>query len=456
MKAYSTGSDIRWRLDAASMAADQDLARNLGTALGEWAKEQGLPRTVVVGSDSRPSSHQLRAALIEGLEAIGFTVIDIGLATTPLVALAQRRQGAAFGIQVTASHLPVDFQGVKITGPDLGPLSDAVLQSLLEAAEAYAATQHTTDLMAGLPYISDIAQAVRVGPKPLKVVLDAGGGPAGPLGVALLERLGVDAVPLFCDGSGTCPHDPDPAKDSNVSALAAAVVQHGADFGFATDGDGDRGRPVGPRGDLFGPDQVLAFFARDCLRTHPGAAVVAEVKTSMLVQEEVVGLGGTFHMAPVGHANLKRVAAQTEAVLWGEASWHMGFAGWFDDALYTLAQTIGILSSADQSLSHMLADIPTHPITPVTSVRVESADEVEPIMAAVCREVKGGAWDSVLDIDGVRFGWADAWALIRPSRTELGTLTLRAEGRNEALLNRMKGEVERLLAAFPAVTPIAW
>ena len=113
-------------------------------------------------------------------------------------------------------------------------------------------------------------------------------------------------------------------------------------------------------------------------------------------------------------------------------------------------------SAADEALSNMLADIPTHPITPVTSVRVESADEVEPIMAAVCREVKGGAWDSVRDIDGVRFGWADAWALIRPSRTELGTLTLRAEGRNEALLNRMKGEVERLLAAFPAVTPIAW
>ena len=275
---------------------------------------------------------------------------------------------------------------------------------------------------------------------------DAGNGAAGQAMAALARCLPGQHYLLYEEIDGRFPnHHPDPTKEENLSALRAEVARRGCDLGVAFDGDGDRIGVIDDSGRVLWGDQLLILFARDVLRDHPGAPIIADVKSSQVLFDEIAKAGGRPIMHRTGHAPIKAKMAEESAPLAGELSAHIFFADryyGYDDALYAAVRLLGILSRSGQSLSAIRAELPTVVNTP--EHRLHCAEERK---FAVVEEVAArlrAAGVAVNDIDGVRICGEDGWWLLRASNTE-PALVLRCESADEAGLDRLKAEVKAQL-----------
>ena len=430
---------------------DDAFVSALGRALAAVARRAAGPDArpeVAVSRDCRLSSERLFAALTDGLRDGGADVVDIGVGSSPTLYWAAHHLATAAAVQITGSHNPADHNGFKMMLGTSTLHGEAIteLRALVEADAPPPAgprgALRRQDVFAD--YVADIASRVHLARR-LKVVIDGGNGTGGPPAMALLERLGVDVVPLFVAMDGRFPnHHPDPTVEENLVALRDAVRAHGADLGVAYDGDADRIGVIDDRGRVLWGDRLLILLARDVLAAHPGAAIVGEVKCSRTLFEDIAARGGRPVMSQVGHSLIKARMKAEGALLAGEMSGHIFYRDrWhgFDDAVYVTARLLEIVARGAAPLSALLADVPETCVTP--ELRVDCPDALKfDLVARAAAHFR--AHHDVIDIDGVRVDFGDGWGLIRASNTQ-PVLVLRAEAETPAALARIRATLEGFL-----------
>ncbi len=432
--------------------ADRDLGddfvRALGQAYGTVIKRAG-GRRVCVGRDCRLSGDRIRAALVAGILATGVDVLDVGVVASPLLYWSVFHHDTDGGVQITGSHNPAEYNGFKLMRGRAAMHGDAIgaLRRLIEAGDFEAGAGALTEHETLTPYVDDVAPKLALGDRPLKVVVDGGNGAGGPAGVALLERLGVEVIPLFVEMDGRFPnHHPDPTVEDNLVDLRAAVLDHGADVGVGYDGDGDRIGVVDDRGRILWGDRLMILLSREVLREHAGAAIIGEVKCSSALYDDIAAHGGRPIMSAVGHSLIKARMQAEDALLAGEMSGHIFFRDrWygFDDAIYVTGRLLEIMSRADRPLSALLADVPEPCATPEIRLECPDALKFDVVAEAVAHY---SARHEVIDIDGARVDFGDGWGLIRASNTQ-PVLVLRAEADSPEALARIRAELEGFVAA---------
>ena len=416
----------------------------IGRAFGTVVAREGGSR-VCVGYDGRLSSPSLEAALVGGLVACGLAVERIGLGPTPMLYYAARERGADGGVMITGSHNPPNYNGIKMV---LGkrPFYGQDIQNLgtLAAAANYVdGSGSAVSIDIREQYVERLAHDY-TGKRPLKVAWDAGNGASGEIMRRLTKVLPGEHILLFDTIDGTFPnHHPDPTVPENLVDLQRAVAEHGCDFGVGFDGDGDRIGAVDHQGRIVWGDQLLALYAAVVLKTHPGGTIIADVKASQTLFDEVARLGGKPLMWKTGHSLLKAKMAETGSPLAGEMSGHIFFADkWygFDDALYCAVRLLSLVSEAGESLAVLRDRLPQVINTPEIRFQVSEERKFAVIAEVKARlEAEGAAVNA---IDGVRVNTSDGWWLLRASNTQ-DVLVARAEAFTDAGLERLKA----LLAA---------
>lgn len=436
----------------------------IGQAIGTVALEQGL-REVVVGRDGRLSGAELTAGLAEGLRRAGCTVIDIGLAPTPLVYFAAFHLRTGTCVAVTGSHNPPEYNGFKIviggetlSGDAITDLHQRIVEGRLQQA-AEPGDYQQRDVSAD--YIQRIADDVQLD-RPLKVVADAGNGVAGAFAPQLLEAIGAEVIPLYCDVDGTFPnHHPDPSDPANLEDLVQTVKRFGADLGVAFDGDGDRLGVVTAEGRIVYADHLLMLFAADVLMRNPGAMVIYDVKCTGKLSDHVLRNGGSPLMWKTGHSLMKAKMRETDAELAGEMSGHFFFKErWFgfDDGLYAAARLLEILAQREETVDEVLAELPEMVATPELKVPVAEGTPhalVAMLVAAAQSPDNPYVGGRLSTIDGLRVDFADGWGLVRASNTT-PVLVLRFEGNDTAALERIQALFRSQLQPLLGDTPLGF
>ncbi len=429
----------------------EDFVATLGKALGTLADRQGQ-QALVVGCDGRLSSSSIKNTLVKGLLDSGRDVIDIGLVPTPVLYYATNTLSTQSGVMVTASHNPAEYNGFKIT-LDGKPLSGEGLQELkqvMQDGEFSRGAGRLAKQDVRSDYVDAIVGDIAI-TNPLKIVVDAGNGAAGDVAPRVIEGLGCEVVKLFCEIDGSFPnHHPDPGVDDNLADLRAKVVEEGADFGVAFDGDGDRLTIVTGNGEIVRNDTLLMLFAQDVVSRNPGADVVFDVKCSQHLTQLVSRHGGRPILARTGHAFMREKVQETGALLGGEFSGHLYFGErWFgfDDAAYATARLAEIISGTGIDLPSLLEEFPQTENTPEIKIPVSESDKFDII--GRLSESSDFSPGKVTTLDGVRVDYNDGWGLVRASNTT-PALTARFEARDTDALERIKRQFrEQILAAAP-------
>ena len=445
-KAY----DIRGVVPA---TLNEAVAEGLGKAFGTRAMAEGQTM-VAVGRDGRLSGPALSAALIRGLVAAGVQVIDIGLATTPMLYFAAHTVCQS-GIQVTGSHNPKDYNGFKmvLAGRAIYGEEIQALRAIMETEtwQLRAGGGLTTrDLLAD--YTQRIVGDIRLA-RPMKIVIDSGNGVAGASAPGIFRALGCDVVELFSEVDGEFPnHHPDPSKPENLQDLMRALKSTGAELGLAFDGDGDRLGIVTADGQNIYPDRQMQLFAQDVLGRVPGGTILFDVKCSQRLAPAIQAAGGRPLMYKTGHslikAKMKAIEAEGgQAPLGGEMSGHIFFKErWygFDDGTYAGARLLEIVSKSPDA-NAVLNALPTSFSTPELNVACAEGEPhtvTHALQQLASTSFKAPA--AVSDIDGLRVDWPDGFGLIRASNTT-PVLVLRFEGQTPEAMHRIEAEMLALL-----------
>jgi len=444
--------DIRGVVGKTLSAAD---ARAIGRAYAMALEEAGGGR-VAVGYDGRLTSPELEAALVDGLVTEGADVVRIGRGPTPMLYYAAATLAVDGGVMVTGSHNPPDYNGFKFVFQGK-PFYGAAIQRLgkiaLELGGSGRARGQVAERSIRHDYVERLARDYN-GARPLTVAWDVGNGATGEVVQELTDRLPGRHILLNETIDGTFPaHHPDPTMPENLVQLQQAVTRESCDLGVAFDGDGDRIGVVDGRGRILWGDQLMVVLARDVLARHPGAPIIADVKASQVLFDEIARMGGQPLMAATGHSLIKAKLAETGAPLAGEMSGHIFFAdGYygFDDAVYVAVRLLSVLSRSQESLAELRDRLPAVVNTPELRFACDESRKFEVVHEVRERLRKAGA--EVNDIDGVRVRTADGWWLLRASNTQ-AVLVARAESATEDGLARLKGELAAELAASGVALP---
>jgi phosphomannomutase len=446
--------DIRGIVGETLGAAD---AFAIGRCFGSIVAREG-GSNVVTGYDGRLSSPGLEAALVGGLKASGISVIRIGRGPTPMLYYATTRLRAAGGIMVTGSHNPPNYNGFKMM-LDGKPFFGARIRQIGEMAASgnVAAEAPGDDLSIDIAadYATRVAGDYDGGQRQLKVVWDNGNGAAGDVLRHLVQLLPGRHTILNGIVDGNFPaHHPDPTVPANLAQLIAAVAEQGADLGIAFDGDADRIGVVDDRGQILFGDQLMVVLGRDMLARHPGATIIADVKASQVLFDEIARAGGEPLMWKTGHSLIKAKMAEIRSPLAGEMSGHIFFNDehWygFDDALYAGVRLLGIVARLSSTLSAVHDAMPQVINTPELRFDCDDRRKFGVIEEVAARLRQAGA--DVAAIDGVRVNTPDGWWLLRASNTQ-AVLVARCESGSEAGLERLKAALVAQLEASGLPAP---
>ncbi|MGZ8180500.1 MAG: phosphomannomutase/phosphoglucomutase [Methylobacter sp.] len=434
----------------------KEVVYDIGRALGTQAKEQGCKK-IVVGRDGRTSSPALAESLTNGIIATGLNVLDIGMVPTPVLYFVAKHTEGRSGVMVTGSHNPADYNGLKIVinGETLSGEKIQQLKTCMDN-QAYAVGESGSieqNSQFSNEYIGLISEDIHIA-RSMTVVLDCGNGVAGELGPKLLKTLGCEVMELFCDIDGTFPnHHPDPSNPKNLHELIATVKHYKADIGIAFDGDGDRLGVVDSNGKIIWPDRQMMLFAKDVLAGKPGSEIIYDVKCSRHLADQITKYGGRPTLWKTGHSLMKAKLKETGAKLAGEMSGHIFFNDrWFgfDDALYSSARLIEILSKDTRSSAEVFAGFPDSINTPELNVALEEGENftfIDSLLKAA--KFTGG---KITDIDGMRVDFPDGWGLVRASNTT-PSLVIRFEADSEAAMNSIQEQFRQLMKTIkPDIT----
>jgi phosphomannomutase len=442
--------DIRGVVGETLSAAD---AHAVGQSFAVVLKEAG-GKSIAVGRDGRLSSPEFEAALVAGLSGSGIDVVRVGLGPTPMLYFAVNTLAVDAGIMVTGSHNPPTHNGFKLM---LGkkPFFAKDIQRLGEIAAGGDFKRGAGRVSEQVVLASYVARILKDydGTRPLVVAWDAGNGAAGEAMQLVTAKLPGRHLLLNETIDGRFPaHHPDPTEAKNLVQLQETVRREGCDLGIAFDGDGDRIGIVDGKGRILWGDQFMVLMARDIIRTKPGATIIADVKASQVLFDEVARMGGKPLMWRTGHSLIKSKMAETGAPLAGEMSGHIFFADryyGYDDALYAAVRILGIIARGDQSLAQFRDSLPAVVNTPELRFPCSETRKFAVIDEVRARLEHAGATLSA--IDGVRVKTDAGWWLLRASNTQ-DVLVARAEARDEAGLANLKGLLAEQLRAS-GITP---
>ena len=445
-KAY----DIR---GIAGSELDSEFSERLGRAIATHLDAD----CVSVVRDIRDSSPDYHEAFVRGLLNSGADVIDLGISTTGVLYRSTVDLPVDVAVAITASHNPPEYNGFKICKGKM-PLGGEELQEVRKTFEEgnFREGSGNYRIMDSYEerYVQSIVDSVGRLSRDIRVVLDCGNAVPGPLAVKVLERLGVDVIPLYCDWDNSFPnHPPDPTRQENMEDLGRAVLEHGAEFGIGMDGDGDRLGVVDENGKFIHPDRLMGIFVEEVLSdlpensTEEQRTIFFDVKCSMALEEAIEELGGVPKMVRTGHTFMKKELREFPgSPMAGEMSGHFFMNDhWdgFDDSIYCAARLLSIIGmdpSPEQGgpkFSERFNFMPEYPTT--DEGKVPLVGEREEVMEAV---VSAFSDMSTSKVDGIRVRYDDGWYLCRPSNTE-PILVMRAEGRNQAALDYILSDVGR-------------
>ncbi len=439
--------DIRGVVD---VDLNSDVLYQIGKGFGTYLRNLGK-KTVVIGGDARLSTPVFKQFFIKGLLETGCEVTDVGIVATPVLYYAIWKLGMEGGAMITASHNPSQYNGIKLN-LGLASVFAEGLQDVLKIIQKgiFAKGEGILKTNDEMPasYIDYIVNNIKLA-RPVKVIVDAGNGMGGLYLPTILRKLGCEVTEMFCDPDGNFPnHHPDPTVEKNMVMLSAAVLDEKAELGVGLDGDADRIGVVDEKGKMLFGDQILNILARDFLKANPGETVIADVKCSKNLFDDIKKLGGKPIMYKTGHANIKNYMKQVGVKFAGEMSGHIFMADrylGFDDAIYVSCRFIEIVSKSAQMVSEFLADEPKMYNTP--ELHVTCADDKKfDVVAKACQSFKDDGLD-VNDIDGARITFADGWGLVRASNTT-PVLVLRYEAETEKRMLEIQNLVESKIKKY--------
>jgi phosphomannomutase len=406
---------------------------------------------VVLSRDSRPSGEMLRHAVLAGLLASGCKVEDLGIAPTPTCGLAVQRVQAGGAIQITASHNPAPWNGLKLFGDDGAVLSAARGREVTQLVEA--------DRFAGVPHdklgsvrecgeagdwhrqrVLELVDVTRIRSRGFRILLDANGGAGGPLGTALLEALqGSRPVLRGEKPDGDFTHPPEPLAE-NLRTILPLVPESGADAGFVLDPDADRLAIIDETGRYIGEELTLALAVL-CRLRHERGAVVINMSTSRVVEDIARQFGVPCHRSAVGEANVVELMRSAGALLGGEGNGGVidPRVGWVRDPFIGMSLVLDLMAETGQKLSQLVAGLPSYTIV---KDRYEVPRDRLPRLIAALQSRWPKAKANTLD--GLRLDWADRWVHVRPSNTE-PIVRVIAEAPARADAEQLCREVGRLL-----------
>ena len=407
-------------------------------------------KRIAVGYDARVSSPVFRDLLVKNFNECGIDCLDIGRVPTPVLYFAVFRKTVDGGVMITGSHNPPDHNGFKIC---LGKsaLFGSQIQAIKQIALSndFAVGRGTTETIEVLEdYKNDILSGINLGNRKLKIVIDGGNGMGGVTAVPIYKKLGCELVQLFTEPDSNFPnHHADPTVVENLQDAIKAVKETNADLAIAFDGDGDRLGVIDENGRILWGDELMVLLSREVLKEKPNSTIIAEVKCSQKLFDDIEARGGKPIMWKAGHSLIKAKMQETRAVLAGEMSGHIFFADrfyGFDDAAYAGARVLEILSNTDKTLSQLLSDLPETFSTP--ELRVDCTEEKKfTVVQKIADEFS--QTNKVITIDGARILFKNGWGLVRASNTQ-AILVLRFEADTKENLRAIQGKVESRVNDF--------
>ena len=428
---------------------DPEVTEAVGRAFGSRVRRDANSSspTVAVGCDNRTTSPALAEGLISGIRSAGVDVFDVGTVPTPVLYWSEVKLGTDAGVQITGSHNPPEWNGIKMTYGGSSLYGDAI-QDLLHSIQASNFTSGSGGyerLTVLDRYVDDIAGRFSLD-QPMRVAVDCGNGTGSILAVRLLEAIGVEVTPLFCESDPTFPnHHPDPTVDENLIDLIRTIESGNHDLGVAFDGDADRIGAIDDQGKIIRGDILLLLFGLDLLKKRgPGQKLIFDVKCSQVLPELFKEAGGEPIMWQTGHSLIKKKMRETGALLAGELSGHIMIADdylGFDDALYNACRLIEIISHSGRTLSEMISDFPEYSSTP--EIRIDVTEDQKWAVVSEAEAYFKEKYD-VIGVDGVRILFGDGWALLRASNTQ-PAIVARFEARSESRLLEIRTEIAEWL-----------
>lgn len=433
---------------------DEDAAWKIGYACAQFLRShlRGFERgdenaqSICVGRDMRTHSPSLANALIEGMRCTGTNVIDIGMIDTPQMYFAINHLGTCGGVQVTASHNPAEYNGFKISGIEAKPVGENtglndikhIATSLLHTKGNPTGNVKTVDLTE--PYKKHVLQFLDKDIKPLKIAIDASNGMAGKMVPALFGDLPVELIMINETTDGVFKHEPNPLVEENLAELKQLIIDNKADVGVCFDGDADRLLMVDETGRSIGCDLLTALMVPYFLSKESGGTVIYDLRSSWVVQEEIIKAGGTPRRERVGHSFMKKTLRDCHAIFGGELSGHFYYRDSFntDSGMITFIHTLNILSRSDKKVSELLAPLRKYYNSGEMNFKVE---DKEAMIKQLTQKYAEGKVD---DLDGITVQFKDWWFNSRPSNTE-PFLRLNIEAKTEELLNEKLAEFKAIM-----------
>jgi phosphomannomutase len=379
---------------------------------------------MVLSADGRPSGGMLKHAVLAGLLGAGCEVHDLGIAPTPTVGLVVRRLQAAGGIQITASHNPAQWNGLKLFGPEgavLSPATGEKIRQIFERGDVRHAPWNQLGTVHDCPQaltwhrdrVLELIDVVKIRSKQLKVLVDANGGSGGLLSRQLLDSLQVRSTILGGNVDGLFQHEPEPTAP-NLAGVSPKVTAMGADIGFALDPDADRLALIDETGRYIGEELTLALAAKCRLHQKPGPVVI-NMSSSRIVEDIACQFGVPCHRSAVGEANVVGLMKEVNAVIGGEGNGGVidPRVGWVRDPFIGMALVLTLLADTGKKLSALVAELPSYAIVKEKyTVAKDSLPKLYEALTKLWPEAKTN------HLDGLRLDWPDRWVHVRPSNTE--------------------------------------
>ena len=430
---------------------NREVAFVIGKSFGTYIQKLGK-RKCIVGRDNRFSSQELSSFLIEGILSTGVDVIDLGLVTTPMYYYACIQKGIPSGVMVTASHNPKDDNGFKIAFDERGNARGEMITEFMNFTLQNAFSQgqgKLTKYDIRDEYIELMLSSIKLGKRPLKVVLDLGNGTTSCIAKDIYYRFPIDLEILYGESDANFPHHhPDPGVEANLEDLKRKVLETKADLGIAFDGDGDRLGIIDEKGNYIATDKYMIIIIRDIINKVKNKTFLYDVKCSKALEDEIIKLGGTPLCYRTGNSYVKAKIQELDIPFGGELSGHVYFRDRFkgiDSGLYAGLRLIEILSTTNKSVSELLEGISNYESTP--EIKIPSRDDIK---FEVIEKVKDYCLSKNYKtemIDGVRVSFDDGWALVRCSNTG-PNITTRFEATNIHRLEEIKNEFLSLIDKF--------
>jgi len=430
---------------------DRDLTDDtvylLGRGFGTYLRRRNL-KSVAIGGDARMSTPRFKKLFTNGLKDCGCEVLDVAILATPTLYFAIHHLKTDAGVMITGSHNPPEYNGFKmniglasIYGDDILEIYDIIKSNtFIEGIGSQRSVPGIVQI-----YQDFLVDNIKIS-RPVKVIVDAGNGAGGPILPDILRRIGCEVVELYCEMDGTFPnHHPDPTVEEYMQDLIKSVKKTNAEVGIGLDGDADRIGVINEKGEMLFGDQVLNIFAREFLKEHPGEKVVADVKCSKNLFDDIEKQGGIPVIYKTGHSLLKKIMREENIKMGGEMSGHIFFYDrylGFDDAIYAACRFVEIVAKSDKKVSEMLADQPKMYNTP--ELKYECTEDNKFEIVERVREHFQKEGHDVNDIDGMRLTFTDGWALARASNTQ-PVITLRFEAETEDRLKEIRSMVEEVI-----------